>query len=89
MERILGPIRRHYLAAYTVPSAEGHYGYAKVCASKPESAWESMPVLMKVAAGPFLTEAEALTGVIDKAAEHLREASEFHLLWDEGTPVER
>ena len=82
MERIEGPVLGHYLAAYTVLSAEGHYAYAKVCAFKPECVWDTGPALFKVAAGPSASEASALTRVIDTAAEELREVSEWQVLWD-------
>jgi hypothetical protein len=85
MERISGPIRGHYLAAYTVASPEGWFGYAKVCTGRPESAWDGTPVLWKVAAGPFPLEDLAMARVLDKAEGELREASDFQLLWVGGT----
>ncbi|TFZ05474.1 hypothetical protein EZ313_02025 [Ramlibacter henchirensis] len=86
MERIEGPVHGHYLAAYTVASNEGHYGYAKICVRKPECVWETASAVFKVAAGPFNNEASALTRVIDKAAQELREASEWQVLWDFACP---
>lgn len=89
MERIEGPVHGHYLAAYTVASAEGHYGYAKVCTARPECVWETPRVLFKVAAGPYDSEASALARVTDKAHEQLEDASAWQVLWDlagPGTP---
>jgi hypothetical protein len=84
MERIDGPVRGHYLAAYTVPAPEGYYAYTKVCAVKPDSVWDAVFVVFKVGAGPFSAEEAALSGAIDKAAQELREHSEWQLLWDLG-----
>lgn len=84
MERIVGPLRGHYLAAYTVESYDGHYAYAKVCAGKPESPWDGTPVVWKVAAGPCPTEESALQMALEKAERELIEASEWQVLWEAG-----
>jgi hypothetical protein len=84
MERIEGPVRGHYLAAYTIPSAEGYYGYAKVCTVAPASVWDAALVVFKVASGPFAEEEAALSGALEKATRELREHSEWQLLWDLG-----
>lgn len=84
LEPIAGPIVGHYLAAYAVLNADGYIGYAKVCTAKPESPWHDAPAIWKVAAGPFPTEALAIEAVLRKAERELWEASELHVLWDEG-----
>jgi hypothetical protein len=82
MERVVGPIERHWLAAYTVPGPEGHYAYAKIYPVKPASPWDGTPAIWKVAVGPYPYEGPAIDAVVDKAAEEIREASEFQVLWD-------
>lgn len=37
MERISGPLKGYYIAAYTVPAEDRFVGFAKVCISQPES----------------------------------------------------
>ncbi len=63
MEHIAGPIHGFYLACYTVPCSEGHYGYAKVCARCPESVWQEGIATRKIGAGPCATERHALDAV--------------------------
>lgn len=43
MERIWGPVKGFYLAAYAAPVAEGegYCSYAKVCWSRPASYWDA------------------------------------------------
>lgn len=82
MERIEGPVRGHYLAAYTVAADDGHFGYAKICAVRPECVWDAAGAVFKVGAGPFDSEGSALAAALGKAEEQLREHSEWQLLWD-------
>lgn len=63
MEYIAGPIHGFYLACYTVPSADGHYAYAKVCVNCPESVWDEGIATRKIGAGPYPTEQHALDAV--------------------------
>jgi hypothetical protein len=67
MERITGPVQGYWLASYTVETAQGHFGYAKVCATQPRNVWDGTPARVKVACGPFVEAASALLLVIDKA----------------------
>jgi hypothetical protein len=68
MERITGPIHGYHLACYTVETPQGHFGYAKVCSSRPEHLWDGTPALAKVAVGPFPLPLPALVFAADKAA---------------------
>jgi hypothetical protein len=71
MELITGRIHGFYLACYTVATREGHYGYAKVCADKPESVWQAKNALRKVAVGPYAEEKDALLAVRVEAERKL------------------
>ncbi len=71
MERITGPIHGYHLACYTVETAQGHFGYAKVCASPPDHPWDGTPALAKVAVGPYPLPLPALVFAADKAASLL------------------
>lgn len=71
MEYIAGPIHGFYLACYTVPSYDGHFAYAKVCAVCPQSVWEQGIATRKIGAGPFATENEALEAVQAEARRRL------------------
>ncbi|MBX3653311.1 MAG: hypothetical protein KIS62_12040 [Ramlibacter sp.] len=37
MERITGPVKGYYIAAYTVESGDEFVGFAKICISQPDS----------------------------------------------------
>ena len=63
MELITGRIHGFYLACYTVATRDGHYGYAKICAERPDSVWHPEGALRKVAAGPYAQEQDALLAV--------------------------
>ena len=39
MERISGPYKGYFIAAYTVQAGPTFDGYAKVCATEPPSVW--------------------------------------------------
>jgi hypothetical protein len=60
MERIWGPIRGFYLAAYAAPGPQpGSYcSYAKVCWNRPESYWDA-DCAFKVFGGEAHASAEA------------------------------
>lgn len=62
MERITGPHDGHYVAAYTVESQEGYYGYAKLCLAPPDDVWLA-DAFDKVAVGPLSSEEAALRAV--------------------------
>ena len=85
MEYIAGPIHGFYLACYTVPSPDGHYAYAKICASCPESVWEEGIAIRKIGAGPFATEQRALDAVQAESRRRLAaRAAHMQLLTGHG-----
>ena len=63
MELITGRIHGYYLACYTVPTRDGHYGYAKICLDRPQCVWEPEFAVRKVSAGPFPEARDALLAV--------------------------
>ncbi len=71
MEYIAGPIHGFYIACYTVPTREGHYGYAKICALCPESVWDPGIATRKVGKGPYATEEQAIVAVQTEARRRL------------------
>ena len=62
MERITGPHDGHYVAAYSIQSDEGFYGYAKICLAPPGDVWLA-DACDKVAVGPCNSEEAALKAV--------------------------
>lgn len=71
MEQITGPIHGFHIACYTVPTPDGHYGYAKICAGRPKSVWDAGIGVRKVGMGPFATEKEAVVAVQAEACRRL------------------
>jgi hypothetical protein len=71
VEQITGPIHGFHIACYTVPTSDGHYGYAKICAGRPTSVWDPGIGVRKVGRGPFTTEKEALVAVQEEACRRL------------------
>lgn len=70
VEKIIGPVHGFHLACYTVATSDGHFGYAKVCAQRPVSVWETGEVLRKLAVGPYEDPQEALIAILGKC--HIR-----------------
>ena len=82
MERISGPYKGFFIAAYTVENDSGYVGYAKVCMMEPDSVWNADPVEKLTSATGFRSELEAIV-----AAE--RKARGTSLTWSVGdTPTE-
>jgi hypothetical protein len=73
MERITGPYKGFYLAAYTVESESGFVGYAKVCMTEPDSVWSADPVEKLTSATGFRTELEAIVAAERKARKDIAE----------------
>jgi len=70
MERITGPYKGFFLAAYTVENASGYVGYAKVCILRPESVWNADTV-EKLTCAPGRTELEAMVAAERKARKEI------------------
>jgi len=69
MERISGPYKGYFIAAYTVGTEPNFVGYAKICASEPEDVWNAATVEKLLSATGFRTEQEAL-GAAERKARH-------------------
>ena len=73
MERISGPYKGYFIAAYTVESGKNFVGYAKVCATEPESVWNVAVVEKLTSATGYRSEQEALTAAERKARHAIAE----------------
>ena len=71
MERITGPYKGFFIAAYTVENDAGHVGYAKVCALEPDSVWNADPVEKLTSAAGYRTELEAIVAAERKARQDI------------------
>ena len=63
-ETLVGPVHGYYLACYSVESASGFHGYAKVHVDRPTCVWGPRAALAKYTAGPFATSELALEAVV-------------------------
>lgn len=84
MERISGPYKGRFIAAYTVANGRSFAGYAKVCADAPASVWSTEHVEKLASVSGCRTEAEAMMAAERKARQEIanmheraRTASEF------------
>jgi hypothetical protein len=73
MERITGPYKDFFIAAYTVENESGFVGYAKVCLVEPDSVWSADPVEKLTSATGFPTELEAIVAAERKARRDIAE----------------
>lgn len=71
LEHIEGPLSGCYAACYALRAAGGFIGYAKLYARRPSSAWDEMPALDKIAAGPLPRADDAISAVRRRAALYL------------------
>ena len=67
MERISGPYKGYFIAAYTVEAGANFVGYAKVCVQEPESVWTATSVEKLTSASGCRTELEAVAAAEQKA----------------------
>jgi hypothetical protein len=73
MERISGPYKGYFIAAYTVQT-DGHFvGYAKVCAEEPLNVWDCNSVEKLASAPGCHSELEAVAMAERKAREAIAE----------------
>ncbi|HYF19526.1 MAG TPA: hypothetical protein VEA40_16800 [Ramlibacter sp.] len=68
---IRGPLQGYYLACYTVGRDDQHWGYAKLCATRPESAFETPSAMLKVCGGLAATAEAALEAAISAGIRRL------------------
>lgn len=60
MERISGPVKGYFIAAYSVESGDTYVGFAKVCVSRPDTVWDTDAVRKVGSFNPYRTPREAL-----------------------------
>ncbi|MDB5871574.1 MAG: hypothetical protein JWQ07_1016 [Ramlibacter sp.] len=73
MERISGPYKGYFIAAYTVASEQNFVGYAKICVAQPEDVWNVQSVEKLTSATGFRSEQEALVAAEQKARQAIAE----------------
>jgi len=83
MERISGPYKGYYIAAYTVEADNTFVGYAKVCLNEPTSVWSSTSVERLTSAAGFRSELEAMAAAEHKARRAIADLSPD---WDSTGP---
>ncbi len=69
MERISGPYKGYFIAAYTVEAGPRFVGYAKVCVEEPASVWTANSVEKLTSASGCKTELEAVVAAEQKARQ--------------------
>lgn len=67
MERISGPYKGYFIAAYSVPAGGLYVGYAKVCTERPQNVWSAQGVEKLTSAPGCRSELEAVTAAECKA----------------------
>ena len=73
MERISGPYKGYYIAAYTVGSGEHFVGYAKICNAEPQDVWNAQAVEKLTSATGYRNEQDALAAAEKKARQAIAE----------------
>lgn len=73
MERISGPYKGYFIAAYTVPAGDNFVGYAKICMAEPDDVWNAQPVEKLTSATGCHSEQEAMIAAERKAREAIAE----------------
>lgn len=67
VERISGPYKGYFIAAYTVETDAQFVGYAKVCVEEPDSVWNANSVEKLTSATGCKSELEAVLAAERKA----------------------
>jgi hypothetical protein len=67
MERISGPYKGYFIAAYTVGDGQIFAGYAKICMAEPASVWTAESVEKLSTATGYRSEEQALVAAEKKA----------------------
>jgi hypothetical protein len=73
MERVSGPYKGYYIAAYTVSSGEGFAGYAKICTSEPANVWNAQTDERLISATGYRDEQDALLAAEKQARRDIAE----------------
>jgi hypothetical protein len=69
MERISGPYKGYFIAAYSVMAGTSHIGYAKVCMDQPDTVWSETGVRKLTSAVGCRSELEAVAAAEQKARQ--------------------
>lgn len=69
MERISGPYKGYYIAAYSVEAGARFVGYAKVCMDEPDNVWSANSVEKLTSATGCKSELEAVAAAEQKARQ--------------------
>jgi len=70
-ETLVGPVHGYFLACYSVETAAGFYGYAKVHVHRPTCVWGVRPAVAKYTSGPCASSDLAIHAVIALAGIEL------------------
>jgi len=81
VERISGPYKGYFIAAYSIEACKQFVGYAKVCAEEPESVWK-VDVVEKLTSATACSELEAVAAAEQKAR---RAIADLTAGWDSTT----
>jgi hypothetical protein len=81
MERISGPYKGYFIAAYTVEADNRFVGYAKVCAEEPGNVW-NVNVVEKLTRATAQSELEAVAAAERKARRAIADLAPG---WDSST----
>jgi hypothetical protein len=82
MERISGPYKGYFIAAYSVEAGKQFVGYAKVCAEEPDSVW-NVSVVEKLTSATAANELDALAAAEQKARRVIADLASD---WDSTSP---
>jgi hypothetical protein len=83
MERISGPYKGYFIAAYSVEAGAYFVGYAKVCSEQPDDVWNTTAVEKLTSAAGCRTELEAVAAAERKARNAIAELTSD---WDPTGP---
>jgi hypothetical protein len=81
MERISGPYKGYFIAAYSVEAGKQFVGYAKVCVEEPDNVW-MVDAVEKLTSATALNELDAVSAAERKAR---RVIADLTAGWDSTT----
>jgi hypothetical protein len=73
MERISGPFKGYFIAAYSLTAGDMHLGYAKVCSEEPMDVWSERGVEKLTSAVSPRSELDAIAEAEQKARDVISE----------------
>jgi hypothetical protein len=81
MERISGPYKGYFIAAYSVEAGKQFVGYAKVCSEEPDNVWK-VDAVEKLTSATALNELDAVSAAEHKARRVIADLASG---WDSAT----